>query len=151
MVPALLTSASMRSVCFKMDATKSAASFCVPLLKSAFAAINSPPAALTCEPVSAKSLRATPTTFAPSRANATQIACPIPWLAPVTTVTFLLNRFVSTNFYAVLIKNTKAALLNWQSQCFGRHLNYCYLMFILKVGLPSFCTNVFYEQHFRRS
>src|ERR1017187_6241314 len=95
MMPALLMSASMRPVCFRIWDTRSAVFFCVPLPRSALAATNPPPASLTFAPVSLKSPRATPTTFAPSRANARVLAFPMPRLAPVTMATLLLKRFVS--------------------------------------------------------
>src|SRR6478736_8218312 len=92
MMPALLMSASIRPVLARICAMTSADSFCVPVPRSALLVTNEPPAALTLSPVSARSLRATPTTVAPSLANATQTACPMPRLAPVTTTTLLLNR-----------------------------------------------------------
>ena len=71
----------------------------VPLAKSALIAMNSPPAAFAFDAVSAKSLRATPATFAPSCANATAMAWPMPRLAPVTMTTLFLKRAISYKFW----------------------------------------------------
>ena len=56
--------------------------------RSAITSANSPPSASISFLVSSQDLLATPTTLAPACASATDIPCPRPVLAPVTTATF---------------------------------------------------------------
>ena len=56
--------------------------------RSAITSANSPPSASISFLVSSQDLLATPTTLAPACASATDIPCPRPVFAPVTTATF---------------------------------------------------------------
>ena len=116
-VPALLTRISMRPKASIAPATTRAQSSA--RLTSACIGATLPPAATICAATASSNSRprATMTTLAPSAANITAVALPIPWVPPVTMATFPFR------FNCMIFPCCRACAL-WLIGCLRRALDY---------------------------